>query len=146
MSLEAEQRARVVAVATEWLRTPYEHNSRVKGKACDCTFVAAVYQEAGLIPHVEIEPYTPQWHLNQREEKYLGYVERFAHEIAGPPQPGDIVLYRFGRVLSHSGIVVFPGWPLIIHAGMRERKVCYGEGDQGQFAMRQVARRFFSFW
>jgi cell wall-associated NlpC family hydrolase len=143
---ERDERARVVAIALTWERTPYRHGAHLKGKACDCTFVADVYEEAGLIGHVDIEVYSPQFMLNQREEKYLGYVQRYAHEIAGPPQPGDLVLYKFGRVLSHSAIVIFPGWPSVIHAGQKESIVTRAEGDKGMLGLSPVHRRFFSFW
>jgi hypothetical protein len=145
-ALIEEQRARVVEAALSWERTPYDHGAHLKGVACDCTFIADVYEEAGLIPHLSIESYSPQWHLNQREERYLSYVTPHAYEIAEPPLPGDIVLYKFGRVLSHAGIVIFPGWPRIVHAGLRERMVTRAEGDLGDFARAQVTRRYFTFW
>ena len=36
-----------------------------------------------------------------------------------------VVLFRFGRSLSHGGIVL--AWPLIIHAYMNERAVVVGD-------------------
>ena len=141
---EQVQRRRVVDVALSWERTPYVHEARIKGVGCDCTFIAEVYEEAGLIPHIDIARYSPQWHLHQREERYLGYVLRYAREIPFPPQPGDVVLYRFGRVLSHSAIVIFPGWPHIVHSGSKERMVSRSYGDKGQMALPQVIRRYFS--
>jgi cell wall-associated NlpC family hydrolase len=39
---------------------------------------------------------------------------QFAREVPGFPEPGDIVLFRVGRLYSHSGIVI--AWPLIVHA------------------------------
>lgn len=146
MADEQAERERVVAIALQWERTPYRHEARIKGVAADCTFIAAVYEEAGLIPHVEIGPYSSQWHLHQREERYLGLVLQYAHEIEGPPQPGDVVLYKFGRVMSHSGIVIFPGWPHIIHAGYQERIVSRADGTAGMMALPQIKRRYFSVW
>jgi cell wall-associated NlpC family hydrolase len=43
-------------------------------------------------------------------EGLLGYTR----EIEGPPQPGDIALFKFGRVFSHGAVVV--AWPRLIHA------------------------------
>ncbi len=47
-------------------------------------------------------------------ERYLEGLLRYAREIAGPPLPGDIALFRFGRTFSHGAIVV--EWPRLIHA------------------------------
>jgi cell wall-associated NlpC family hydrolase len=142
---EAAQRRRVVDVALSWLRTPYHPGSHLKGIGCDCTFIADVFEEAGLVDHVEIETYSPQWHLHQREEKYLGYVLRYAREIEKSElKPADIVLFKCGRVLSHSAIVIFPGWPRLIHSGMRERMVTCIEGDRGELAQPMLKPRYFS--
>lgn len=53
--------------------------------------------------------------LHREEERYLEIVERFAKRIdAEEPQSGDIVLFRFGRCLSHGAIVT--KWPEVVHA------------------------------
>ena len=139
---EADTRAQVAAIALTWEGTRYVNEARIKGVACDCTFVASVYEEAGVIPHFEIGSYSPQWHLHQREERYLNTVLRFAREIEGPPQVGDLVLFKFGRVFSHSGIVI--GWPTVVHAGFAERMVVRADASRGPLAER--AQKFFSLW
>ena len=108
-------RDRIVAEARTWLRTPHHHAARVKGAGVDCgLLLAEVYHAAGLTPDVVPEPYVHDWHLHRAEEKYLGIVERFAHRITTPALPGDILLFRFGRCISHGAIVVT--YPQIIHA------------------------------
>jgi cell wall-associated NlpC family hydrolase len=56
--LERDQRARVVALAREWIGTPYRNQARVKGIGADCTFFAVVYEEAGLIPTARRRTFT----------------------------------------------------------------------------------------
>jgi cell wall-associated NlpC family hydrolase len=109
------ERARVVAIAHTWLRTPYHHHARVKHAGADCiTLLAAVYEEAGLLPLVTLPHYSVQWHLHREAELYLNGLLKYAHEIPGDPLPGDIVVWRIGRCYSHGAIVV--NWPQIIHA------------------------------
>ena len=114
-SESAPERLAVIQEAMTWLKTPHRNGQRVKGAGVDCgTLLAEVFERAGVIPHVELESYPADWHLHQSEEKYLLHVEQFAHPIDGPPLPGDIALYRFGRCASHGAIVIC--WPQIIHA------------------------------
>lgn len=116
MALTAEQRAKIVRAAREWLGTPYHHHARVKRAGADCAmFPLAVYQECGLLPRDYRPPeYSVQWHLHRSEELYLKEIEKFCAEIPGPPQPADFMVFRFGRTFSHGAIVL--DWPQIIHA------------------------------
>jgi cell wall-associated NlpC family hydrolase len=116
MRFTAEQREQVVRAARAWIGTPYHPHARVKGAGADCAmFPIAVYQECGLLPLDYLPPsYSPQWHLHRSEEIYLREIQRFAVEMPGPPQPGDFVVYQFGRAFSHGALVV--DWPLIIHS------------------------------
>ena len=62
----------VVTEAASWLRTPYHHMGRVKGGGVDCLMLLAeVYEAVGVIPHVEIPFYPPDWHLHRGVERYL---------------------------------------------------------------------------
>lgn len=117
---EMEERARVVEEAKTWLGTPYHSNGHIKGAGVDCGWLPImVYRMFGFIPE-DWSPghYPPQWHMHRDEERYLGIVGGFADEVPGPPDrkllPADLVMFKFGRVFSHSVIVV--DWPTIIHA------------------------------
>ncbi len=112
---ETRQRAAILAEARSWLGTPYHHEARVKGAGVDCAqLLYAVYRHAGRIPAFDIPHYPPDWHLHRDTERYLGFVLDHAVEIAGPPLPGDIAIWKFGRCFSHGAIVL--EWPRIIHA------------------------------
>jgi cell wall-associated NlpC family hydrolase len=135
----AAARQAVVAEAASWLRTPYHHMGRLRGVGVDClTLLAEVYERAGIIGHVEIPFYPPDWHLHLGVELYLGGVLDRATEIPGPPQPGDIALFKMGRCFAHGVIVI--RWPQLIHAHY-SAGVIGGDATQGQLAGRAV--RFF---
>jgi cell wall-associated NlpC family hydrolase len=137
------ERARVAALAREWIGTPYRHNARLKGIGCDCTFFAMVYAEVGLIEPPDIAHYHPQFHLHRGEERYLDAVLEHATEIEAPGL-GDLVLYKVGRVFSHAAIIVDPGWPIVVHAFAATRCVIEAHGDAGMLA--GYPRKFFTLW
>jgi len=120
----AHLRGQLVAEARTWVGTPYHHHARVKGAGVDCAqILAAVYEAVGLVPHLDLGNYSPQWHLHHGEEAYLQWLHHVgAHRLADGlhPQPGDVGVWRFGRTFSHGGIVVDGGPdPLIVHAYIR---------------------------
>lgn len=114
--VEQAQRARVVEIARQWIKTPYAHAGMVKGQGVDCaTLLYATFKEAGLIGSIALPPYTGAWHVHRDEEKYTDFIRQFAAEIEGrDPLPGDVVVWKFHRCFAHGAIVV--DWPTIIHA------------------------------
>jgi cell wall-associated NlpC family hydrolase len=133
------RRAAVVAEAETWLGTPYHHMGRVKGAGCDClTMLAEVYCACGIIPHVDIPYFAPDFNLHQSAELYLEGLLQYAREIPGPPQPGDVALWKFGRCFAHGAIVM--DWPTLIHSWVRIG-VIYGDATQPTLAGRAV--KFF---
>lgn len=133
-------RARVVAEAETWLRTPYHHRARVKGGGVDCAqILVEVYAAVGLIEPFDTGEYPMDWMMHRDEERYLHWVKQYGHEI-DQPKPGDIAVWKFGRSFSHGAIVA--AWPRIIHAYRRDGMVAWGDGTQGEFSMRE--RRFYS--
>lgn len=141
--LEKQQRQAVVDEAISWLGTPYHDNARVKNGGVDCgLFLLEVFERCGLIEHIEVPYYRRDWHLHRSEEKYLGWVEKYCCEISErKPLPGDIIVYHYGRCISHGAIVV--DYPIIIHSYVN-LGVIYGDNTQGEFPKRQ--RALYSFW
>lgn len=123
----------VVKEALTWLSTPYHHQGRVKGVGVDCgMLLCEVYHACGLVPYIDPRPYPADWHLHQMEQKYLAWVKQYCDEVQ-EPQPGDIVLYHFGKCVSHAGIVI--AWPQIIHAYIKQG-VILSDGSKGSLARR----------
>ena len=71
----------------------------------------------------------------------MGWVKQYATEVGRSPLPGDVILYQWGRCMSHGAIVV--EWPLLIHAYIRQG-VVLADGVKEPLAGRQQA--VFSFW
>ena len=138
-----EQRSAVITEAMSWLRTPHHNHACIKGAGVDCgQFPIAVYEAAGVIPHIDVPPYPPDFHLHSGREWYLGIVEQFGRELPSDaiPKKGDFVLYKIGRVFSHGAIVI--EWPTIIHAYVGQG-VVIADGTQGHLGS-VSARKFFT--
>lgn len=142
--LEAAQRQAVIAAAEGWIATPFHHEAMVKGAGVDCgMLLVAVFREANLIPEFTPEHYAFQWHLHRTQEKYLEYLSQFGREIPeGAQGPGDVVIWKQGRVYSHAAVIV--KWPEIIHAVVGQGVV----RDHAELALRLqgLPRKFFSYW
>lgn len=142
---EFSERARVVAEARAWLGTPYHHRACLKGVGVDCAQLPiGVWSAVGLIRKFDTGDYPADWHLHREEERYAGFVLRYADEIApDDAQPGDLILFKFGRAFSHGAILVAPG--VVIHAVRKDGCVTLGDLDR-DVDLLDRPRRYFSFW
>lgn len=98
-------------ILEEWLGTPFRHQCGVKGMGCDCIhLVLRVYEEMGLIrfPSKRMPDYPRDWHLHNTTELLADGIERTMPvdrlEPVNAPMAGDILLSKYGRASSHSGI------------------------------------------
>ncbi len=140
--MSEELRAAVLAEARTWIGTPFHHEARVKGAGVDCLMLLAeVYERAGVIEHVDVPHYPPDWFLHQSWERYLEGVMQRAREIDGPPRPADVALFKWGKCFAHGVIVV--EWPTrVIHAYFPARIVLESSAKQPPLCNKPV--RFFS--
>lgn len=141
-----QQRAAVVAEAETWLGTPWRHAARLKGVGVDCAnLVIGVYAGAGLIAPFDPPPYPRDWHVHKTEEWFLRLMPGFPAVAieAAAAWPGDLVLFKIGRVFSHAAIVLEPG-RVGIHAAVNEAKVvrCNLDRDAG---LTSGPRKFFTY-
>lgn len=150
------ERALVVAEARRWLGTPYHHRAALLGVGVDCALLLReAFAGAGLIDQFDPGSYTGDWHLHRGEEKYLGIVERYTHQISDERDlsinelgedyevlPGDILMWRVGRTYSHSGLVT--KWPFIIHSYLPASMV--EEVDVRNTPMSARPMRVYSYW
>lgn len=130
-------RVAVIREAETWLGTRYHHMGRIKGAGVDCLmFLAEVYAAVGLIESVvDIPYYRPDFMQHRNDETYLEGILKYGHEIESP-RMADVVLYKWGRVFSHGGIVV--EWPKIIHAAPNHHGVSFAWGNQGRLANHEM--------
>jgi len=117
----------IVAEARSWVGTPYHHMARVKGAGVDCgQLLVACFAAAGYVEDFDPGYYTSDWHLHRDVDLYLQLIEKYfdrAPEDTELPlkdridftaNPGDVLMFRVGRVYSHGAIV--SEWPRIIHS------------------------------
>lgn len=136
--MSVEMREKALAEAKTWIGTPYHHQAQIKGVGVDCaTLLTGVYHAIGAVPKIELGEYSVDWHMHRSDEKYLGWIEKFGKQTDAP-KAGDIALFKFGRVVSHGGIIVDDG--IIIHAYYR-RGCVYEELDS-----HELRGRLHSIW
>jgi hypothetical protein len=153
----------VVAAARAWIGTPYHNCADVKGVGVDCgMLLVRVFVDLGLVEPFDPRPYAPDWHLHRSEETYLGHLLARAKSVA-EPQPGDGVLFRYGRCYSHGGIVTAAAGPVaavgdrchshshsgltIVHAFHPAKIVLEEEVERNaELAARLADARYFSLW
>lgn len=124
-------RAEVVAEARRWIGTPYVHQGRQRGIACDCAgLIGGVAVALGLLP--------ADWWETAFDPEFAGYARvpdgdallhiaaRFLTPIE-PAQagPGDVVLIRWRRDPQHFGLVADhpEGGLSVIHAASQQGRV-----------------------
>jgi cell wall-associated NlpC family hydrolase len=159
MHNESTARAAVVAEARRWLGTPYHNCADVRGVGVDCgMLIVRVFVDTGLCAPFDPRPYPPDWHLHRKEERYLGFVFDRCAEVESPlidggdrakpkAQPGDVMVFRYGRCYSHGGIVTALDPLRIVHAFHPAHSVVEQEvARDWQLADPRRAPRFFSYW
>ncbi len=145
---ELAERRRVDAIARSFISTPFHDHGEVKGAGVDCaTLLKCVFTEAGVVEPFKLDYYSPQFFLHQPEERYLGWIKRFAQEITqAEAKTGDVVLYRIGKCFAHGALIVDPGWPTIIHAHWAGKCVRRDNGNNPHLGTPVLDMKFFSLW
>lgn len=145
---EEAARDRIDAIARSWIGTKFHDHARVKGAGVDCAqILLGTFEEAGLIPPIDVGHYSAQFFLHSAEERYLGWVSKFAHEVPlERVRHGDVVLYKIGMCFAHGAIVVKPGWPHIIHAHSGGKVVRRGFGTSPHLGLTVQDKKYFSLW
>lgn len=112
------QRQAIITEALAWVGTPYHHRAMVKGVGADCVGLpAGVALACGLLlPGWQLPYYSTQWHLHQNESLLKATLEELgAQQIPlVDAQPGDLLLFFYGRTVAHTAILVAEGY--IVHA------------------------------
>lgn len=121
------KREEIITEAKTWLKTPHKHACRVKGVGVDCAqFMLKVYVNAGLIDEFNVGYYPSDWHFHRNEELYIDWVSKFCEQTKKPKR-GDIALFKFGRCVSHGGLVYDD--TNVIHSFIKQGVVITGLSD-----------------
>ena len=98
---------RVVAVARQWLGTPYRHQACAKGAGADCLgLIRGVWRDVvGAEPEVP-PPYTADWMEASGDERLWRAAERLLLPGDGSCV-GEVLLFRMARAgpAKHLGIL-----------------------------------------
>jgi cell wall-associated NlpC family hydrolase len=142
------QRAAVVAEARSWIGTPYHNCADIKGAGVDCgMLLVRVFVDTGLIPRFDPRPYPIDWHLHRNHERYLGFVFDRGFGEVKIPQPGDVMVLRYGRCYSHGGIISSAQPLSVVHAFHPARRVLEEETALNTVLSDPTRKpRYFSYW
>lgn len=103
---ENELRQKVVQIAKKWLGAKYHVNGMIPYKYCDChTILIMTYAEAGIIKLFQPEFYRPDFSFHTLKETYLEGIQKYGNRTQ-TKKPGDVILYRFAKLIDHAAIVV----------------------------------------
>ncbi|MGB3314885.1 MAG: peptidase [Albidovulum sp.] len=103
-----------VAIAHDWIGTPYRHQASAKGAGADCLgLLRGIWRELyGAEPEV-VPAYTMDWSEPTRDERLWVAAERHLRpcDPAVPVAAGQILLFRMreGAVAKHLGLVAGSG-------------------------------------
>lgn len=110
----------VVAIAYQWLGTPYRHQACLKGIGVDCIgLVIGIAKElyGGLPKDFVLPAYSPRWAEESKKQLMVTYGQKYL-QIIEPKNalPGDVLMYQMLRngPTKHTGILV--GEKRIIHS------------------------------
>ena len=109
----------IVVLARTWIGTPYRHQASLKGVGCDCLgLLRGVWREA-LGPELEAAPpYAASWAESAPpgRDPLAEAAGRHLVPAAGPPQAGDVLLFRFRASLPARHCALATGAGTMIHA------------------------------
>ncbi|MCI5073492.1 NlpC/P60 family protein [Oricola sp.] len=117
MSREAT-RARALAIAEDWIGTPYRHQASRRQVGCDCLGLVIGIWRALYGERIAVRcAYAPDWAETAPGEPLLDALrDRCDPVVPGEMRPGDILAFRWqaGAAAKHLAILAAPD--RIIHA------------------------------
>lgn len=125
------ERQAICNEALTWVGTPWAHMQRAKGAGVDCIqLIGAVGLARGYLTESQLKSvgyYSRQWHLHKNQEKLLNTLRAYGFSAipAESRQPGDVLVFQYGRVVAHAGIYL--GGQAVIHATLDYRRKVFVE-------------------
>jgi NlpC/P60 family putative phage cell wall peptidase len=107
---------RVVAIAQQWIGTPYRHQGSTKGVGCDCLgLVRGIWRELyGSEPELA-GPYTMDWAESGGGERLLEAAERHFRPATGL-DIGALIVFRWRPEMPAKHLGIYAGEDRFIHA------------------------------
>lgn len=104
---------RIVALAEDWIGTPYRHQGATKGVGCDCIgLIRGIWRELYGEEPETVPAYAPDWAERSGEDRLMDAARRLFGEVVpmGEAKPGDLLLFRWRPdcAAKHVGILVGP--------------------------------------
>ncbi|KEJ90213.1 NlpC/P60 family protein [Sulfitobacter donghicola] len=115
----------IVAVAREWIGTPYIHQTAIKGAGCDCLgLIRGVWREVYGSEPEAVPAYSMDWSEPQGEERlWKAALRHLKPKEKTELETGDVLLFRMrhGAVAKHLGVLSQTGeTKRFIHAYSRQ--------------------------
>ena len=92
----------IVDEARRCIGTPWHHAGRLRGVGLDCAGLLVVVMAELGIAIIDDTMYTTGDEFNRMSGHMDVYADRLP--IDEPPRPGDVLLFRKGRMLNHCSI------------------------------------------
>jgi len=100
---------RIAREALNWIGVPYQHRAMTKN-GCDCTgLILGVLKTLGYLGNYKVREYPIDWNLHGMADDHIrDELLKVTNEISGSEKllKGDILLFWFGRCVSHIGIYI----------------------------------------
>ncbi len=112
----------IAQIVRKYLGVPYCHGGRdLTGLDC-LGLVHLFYKDCNIqFPDGDGQFYSENW-VYEDPERYLRGIKRYGREApVSDIQPLDLVYFRLGRFISHSGVMIYPGY--FIHV-LQKSEVC----------------------
>ncbi|MGL4488853.1 MAG: NlpC/P60 family protein [Rhizobiaceae bacterium] len=107
---------RVVALAQQWLGTPYRHQGSTKGVGCDCLgLVRGIWRELyGREPEAA-GPYSMDWAETSAGEPLLSAAQRY-FRTSNDLSVGSLIVFRWRPDMAAKHLGIYVGADHFIHA------------------------------
>ena len=123
--------------AQEWVGVPFLHRGMTR-RGCDCTgLLIGCMKEIRPTVHYDLRQYPHDWNMHAGAGDYIREeLGKVASPYEGRPEPGDILLFRFGKCIAHCAILV--SGRIFVHSHVRATCVETGFLKTPQWATRFV--------
>ena len=116
-------RHHIVAVARDWLETPYRHQFAKKGLGCDCLgLVRGVFEDVYGYSPENPPPYSPSWGEVGPKEHLLEAAARHLVPVK-EAKNASVLVFRMKPTMTAKHCAILTDEGTIIHAYISPRKV-----------------------